>query len=148
VIDLVIDANVVLAWLRPQERLAAQAAALVAAFRAGTVCCIVPPLSAYEVLNVAGRKWRQPSARLEALAELYGRLGLRVVEPPLREVARWTARGLTAYDAAYVAVAERTGATLVTGDDEVVARAPERAHPLARVEQLLAGAGAGAAGGR
>jgi predicted nucleic acid-binding protein len=141
-IDLVIDANVLLAWLRPDERYTVEATAVVDAFHAGAVGCIVPPVHPYEVMNVAARKWRRPKPQLDALASLYSSLGLRMVEPPLAEVARWTAAGLSAYDAAYVAVAEQTGATLVTGDDAIVACAPERAHPLAQVEALLSGASA------
>jgi predicted nucleic acid-binding protein len=142
VIELVVDANVLLAWIRSDgEPLARQATALRDAFRSGGVALLVPPLTAYEVLNVAGRKWRWPPAALGRLADELQRLGLEPVEPPLPDVARWTGAGLSAYDAAYVAVAERTGTTLVTADDEIVARAPERAHPLARVEELLAGAG-------
>ncbi len=142
-IDLVVDANVVLAWIRAEgEPLAAQATAVRGAFRDGTVGLVVPPLTAYEVLNVAGRKWRWPAAGLERLVDDLRVLGLKTVEPPLAEVARWTAAGLTAYDAAYVAVAEQTGATLVTGDDAIVACVPERAHPLAQVEALLSGASA------
>jgi predicted nucleic acid-binding protein len=40
-------------------------------------------------------------------------------------VARWTGRGLTAYDAAYVAVAEAEAVRLVTDDDLIVNVAPE-----------------------
>jgi predicted nucleic acid-binding protein len=145
VIDLVVDANVVLAWIRADdEPLAPQAAAVRGAFRGGRVSLVVPPLTAYEVLNVAGRKWRWPADALERLADDLRTLGLKTVEPSLADVARWTATGLSAYDAAYVAVAEQTGATLVTGDAEIVARAPGAAHPLERVEALLAGAGAAA----
>ncbi|MDO8186306.1 PIN domain-containing protein [Conexibacter sp. JD483] len=140
-IDLVVDANVVLAWIRAEdEPLTAQATSVRDAFHRGQVGLVVPPLTAYEVLNVAGRKWRWPADALDRLvAELFA-LGLETVEPPLSEVARWTATGLSAYDAAYVAVAEQTGATLVTGDAAIVSRAPGRAHPLAEVEALLAGA--------
>lgn len=141
-IELVIDANVTLAWLRPKERFGAEATAVMQAFRAGSVGCIVPPIHPYEVMNVAARKWQEPSTRLDGLAALYRSIGFRVAEPPLAEVARWTAAGLTAYDAAYVAVAEQTGATLVTGDDAIVACAPAQAHPLAQVEALLSGAAA------
>jgi predicted nucleic acid-binding protein len=44
--------------------------------------------------------------------------------------ARWTARGLTAYDGAYIAVAEAIGTTLITDDDLVV----EIAQPLAEIQ--------------
>jgi predicted nucleic acid-binding protein len=46
-------------------------------------------------------------------------------------VAHWTARGLTAYDGAYVAVAEEVGARLITDDGLIVEIAEEIAQPLA-----------------
>jgi predicted nucleic acid-binding protein len=54
-----------------------------------------------------------------------------LIEPELSRVAYWTARGLTAYDAAYVAVAEANKAPLVTDDDRIVAVADEVATALA-----------------
>jgi len=46
-------------------------------------------------------------------------------------VARWTARGLTAHDSAYLAVAEEVGTRLITDDDLIVETAEEIAQPLA-----------------
>ena len=46
-------------------------------------------------------------------------------------VACWTARGLTAYDSAYVAVAEALETRLITDDDLIVEIATEVAQPLA-----------------
>ena len=45
-------------------------------------------------------------------------------------MARWAANGLTAYDAAYVAVAEHAGAQLITDDEQIVAIAPGVATAL------------------
>jgi predicted nucleic acid-binding protein len=39
-----------------------------------------------------------------------------LIEPKLLGIARWAARGLTAHDAAYVAVTEEVGARLVADD--------------------------------
>jgi predicted nucleic acid-binding protein len=39
--------------------------------------------------------------------------------------------GLAAYDAAYVAVAEQTGARLITDDREILRVAPDLSGPLA-----------------
>ena len=61
-------------------------------------------------------------------------LGLEVREPKLEGVARWTGRGLTAYDAAYVALAEAEAVKLITDDDLIVAGAPAIATALASVE--------------
>lgn len=63
---------------------------------------------------------------MAALSEL----GFELVEPELDGIARWAARGLTAYDSAYVAAAEQTGAQLITDDDEIARAAPELAIAL------------------
>jgi predicted nucleic acid-binding protein len=52
------------------------------------------------------------------------------MEPELTRVARWTARGLTAYDAAYVALADREAIRLVTDDDLIVSTVPTIATAL------------------
>jgi len=58
-------------------------------------------------------------------------LGFELVEPELPDIAHWSARGLTAYDAAYAAAAEHTGVELITDDAEIVPVAPELAVALA-----------------
>jgi predicted nucleic acid-binding protein len=68
---------------------------------------------------------------LEQLARTLAALGFAVVEPELERVARWAAGDLTACDAAYVAIAEQTGAQLVTDDAELVRTAPELTAALA-----------------
>ena len=52
-------------------------------------------------------------------------------------LAHWSAKGLTAYDAAYVALAEQTGARLVTDDAEIVPTAPDLAIALTAAERGL-----------
>ena len=51
-------------------------------------------------------------------------------EPELQPIASWVARGLTAYDAAYVALAEERGEPLVTDDQAIVAIAGDIAQQL------------------
>lgn len=58
-------------------------------------------------------------------------MGFEVVDPDLKAVARWTGAGLTAYDAAYVALAESSGASLVTDDQAILEVAAEVTRPLA-----------------
>jgi predicted nucleic acid-binding protein len=84
-----------------------------------------------ELLNLAGRRWNWAEDRLRALARLLKQLEIRLVEPELERVAVWTARGLTAYDAAYVAVAEAAGSPLVTSDELILRIAAAVAQPLA-----------------
>ncbi len=56
-------------------------------------------------------------------------LSFDLVEPELTAAARWVAAGLTAYDAAYVAVAEAAAIPLITSDQTILSLAPGVAHP-------------------
>jgi predicted nucleic acid-binding protein len=130
--ELVLDAAVVLKWFDPAEtRHAAPARALRTAYEAGRLRVLAPRLLLLEVVNVIGRRRRWPA---DALAQAAGELeASRIVlsEPALADVARWTARGLTAYDAAYVALAEQAGVELVTDDRALLDVAAGIARPLA-----------------
>ena len=126
----VLDASVVLKWFAGDERHADLARRVGDAFETGHLTVLAPPLLRTEVLNVAGRSWTWDERPLLDLAEEIDGMGFAYSEPDLAEVARWTARGLTAYDATYVALAEREGVPLITDDDQIVARASEIAAPL------------------
>lgn len=76
-----------------------------------------------------------------ALAKSLTDLGFDLEDPDVAAVARWAARGLTAYDAAYVAVAERAAVRLVTDDDEIVRVAPELTTALSAIAPPPASAG-------
>lgn len=120
---LVVDASIVLKWLR-QEEGSAEAGALT------RENLVAPPLLSLEVLNVAARKWQWPEEALLELVRQLGRSGVAFEEPPLAGIARWAARGLTAYDASYVALAESHECRLVTADTEILALAADVAVPL------------------
>lgn len=64
------------------------------------------------------------------LAQDLEALGFEILDPAPTSVASWTAAGLTAYDAAYVAVAEERGIQLVTDDRRIVTTAPALAVAL------------------
>jgi predicted nucleic acid-binding protein len=51
----------------------------------------------------------------------------------LGTVAAWVARGLTAYDAAYVALAEARDVVLISDDDQILEVAASISSPLASV---------------
>lgn len=129
---LVLDTNVVLTWFTTNdEPRRADAVALRLAFERGDVDVVVPDLVALEVLNVAGRRWAWPEADLAELAAALADLPWTVAQPPLPVVARWVAHGLTAYDAAYVALADSLACRVVTADERMLAVAPDRTVPLA-----------------
>jgi predicted nucleic acid-binding protein len=129
--EAVLDASVVLKWFHSKGEDHVEAArGLRERFEAGEFRVLAPPLLWLEVLNVAGRRWHWTGAQLDQLAETLPELGFELIDPELAGVARWAANGLTAYDAAYVAVAEQAGARLVTDDAEIVRTAPEVATAL------------------
>ena len=133
--EVVLDASVVLKWFRADgERHLGPARSLRAAFEAGELIVFAPPLLHLEIVDVAGRRWRWAESALIELAAGLDELGFELIEPELARVAYWTARGLTAYDAAYVAVAETGGTSLVTDDDLIAAVAGEVATALADTE--------------
>jgi predicted nucleic acid-binding protein len=131
--ELVLDASVVLKWFRSEgERHVEAARSCRAAFETGELVVLAPSLLRLEIVNVAGRRWRLDEDALIELAASLDEVGFEFVEPELTAVARWTARGLTAYDAAYVAVAEEAHVSLLTDDDFVLSTAGHVAEPLAR----------------
>jgi predicted nucleic acid-binding protein len=131
VTEVVLDASVVLKWFRTEgERHLDPARSLRAMFEAGQLAVLAPPLLRLEIVNVAGRRWQWDESELVDLAVALDELGFEFEEPDLPRVATWTARGLTAYDAAYVALAEARATPLITDDDLVVAVAGDIANAL------------------
>jgi predicted nucleic acid-binding protein len=129
--EAVLDASVVLKWFRAEGEAHREAAQeLRERFEAGDLRVFAPPLLWLEILNVAARSWGWTVPRLTRLATALSDLGFETAEPDLSEVARWAAAGLTAYDAAYVALAEDLGLRLLTDDAEVLRVAPQVAVPL------------------
>lgn len=129
--EVVLDASVVLKWFTPSDEPgSAEARALRDAYLAGRLVALVPPLLYLELLNVAGRRWGWDEHALLDLAAGLQELGFEVVEPRIDRVAAWIARGLTAYDGAYVAVAEERGVPLVSDDRTILDVAGTVAQPL------------------
>jgi predicted nucleic acid-binding protein len=129
--EAVLDASVVLKWFRSEgEDHVKESRALRTRFEAGELRVLAPPLLWLELLNVAARRWGWSQTQLEQLAATLPNLGFEPLEPELSSVARWAASGLTAYDAAYVAVAEQAGVQVITDDEEIVRSAPEVATAL------------------
>ena len=126
----VLDASVVLKWFGDEDkRHPDPARALRLAFAAGELVVLAPPLLFLEIINVAGRRWRWTDQALRELAHALDQLGFEVQEPDIERVAFWVGRGLTAYDAAYVTVAETQGVPLVTDDRLILQTAAGIALP-------------------
>ncbi len=122
--EVVLDASVVLKWFAAEQRGSFEAHELRDDYQAGRLSVVVPSLLFLELLNVAVRRWRWEAEALAELADALADLSFEVSEPELSSVASWTARGLTAYDAAYVALAERRKLALITDDDGIIELAP------------------------
>jgi predicted nucleic acid-binding protein len=75
-------------------------------------------------VNVAGRQLRWGADALDEFADQLDRTRFDVLEPELKPIARWVGRGLTAYDATYVALAEQLGIPLITADRTILKMAP------------------------
>ncbi|MCA1571600.1 MAG: type II toxin-antitoxin system VapC family toxin [Chloroflexi bacterium] len=130
--ELVLDASVILKWFATEgEEGFRQARAVRDQYEAGRLLIVAPSLMFLEVLNIAGRRWSWAEPELLDLAGALDDLGFDVAEPELRTVAAWTARGLTAYDSAYLALAEERGVRLLTDDQQVLRLGADVARPLA-----------------
>ena len=119
--SVVVDASIVLKWQFNDEEYIPQATALRNDFYAlGAIKAIAPHLLIYEVVNgivTAARRKRLASDKaMEAVTNLLG-LGveLRQVEPG-RVLELAMEHNLSAYDAAYLALAASEGCELWTGD--------------------------------
>ncbi|MEP6808039.1 MAG: type II toxin-antitoxin system VapC family toxin [Chloroflexota bacterium] len=127
---LVIDASVAVALVL-REATAGQVTAALSRAQTVRADLLVPSLLWLEVINALGRGRRlEPPAILEAVAELDA-LELETVDldrPMLLLALDAVARhGLTAYDAAYLALAEWADAELLTADARLAAAAGDRA---------------------
>ena len=130
--EAVLDASVLVKWFfSAGERHMGQALSLLSGYETGELQIVAPPLIWFELLSAATKRTDRSEAALDRVASALTALGVREVQPDLAHVARWAARGLTAYDAAYVAVAEAAGVPLITDDDQIVSVAPAIAQPLA-----------------
>lgn len=128
--EVVLDASVVLKWFAAEERGSSEARELRDDYEAGRLFVVAPSLLFLELLNIAGRRWSWNDDALQELATALDDLAFDIGEPDLPSVASWIVRGLTAYDAAYVALAEQRRLPLVTDDEKILELARDISRPL------------------
>jgi predicted nucleic acid-binding protein len=91
--------------------------------RLGSAQLVAPSLLLYEIVSVAGGKVRRgevPADTAMTVLSAFGRMRILLHEPDLPEVFRLTPRTrLTAYDAAYLHLAQSLSTELVTLDDKL-----------------------------
>jgi predicted nucleic acid-binding protein len=125
-VTIVVDASVTMAWCFEDEATAATDAVL-DQLRVDEAA--VPALWQLEVINVvlgAQRRGRLTEAQGARFLSLLGQLPIRVDTLPVDVQAVHAAaarHGLTAYDAAYLVLAERLSAPLATLDEHLAAAA-------------------------
>lgn len=134
--ELVLDASVVLQWLREDGETHSKQRALERRYRQGAFDVIVPSLLFLELLDTVARRWLWPARQIRPTAHWLLAAGFRVPEPPLSRAAHWAGNGLTAYDARYVALAEERRTVVITADERMLAVVGAHARPLAAVLEL------------
>ena len=117
---MIVDASVVLRGFFPYEEGHARAQALIRAYAQGEIELHAPTLLPYEVTNAvlqAIRRDRISPAKGREIITTFQGLNIPTAEVSWQqtlELARTHDR--SAYDGAYLALAEETGSKLVTGD--------------------------------
>jgi predicted nucleic acid-binding protein len=119
---MIVDASVVLAAFFPDED-QQQAQALIRDHVAGRVQLAAPTLLLYEVTNAVVQAMRRERIVEEQGSEILTSFeGLSIALEPItwQQILPLAQRfGRSAYDAAYLALAEATGQGLVTGDQRM-----------------------------
>ncbi|MGH2364611.1 MAG: type II toxin-antitoxin system VapC family toxin [Chloroflexota bacterium] len=134
-----LDASALVKWFKTEgEAHAAEALKVQQWYREGRISIATTPLLGWELVNIASRRWKWPPVLVSQVAAQLLALDFAVGVPRLAHVVAWANRGLTAYDASYVARAEELGAVVVTDDSEMIRLAPAFVCPLAEVERLAA----------
>jgi predicted nucleic acid-binding protein len=116
---VIVDANVILRAFFPDEQ-QAEAQALIRDHVSGRVRLVAPTLLLYEVTNAvvqALRRERISSEEGEAILDAFEGLGIELAPVTWQQMLSLARRfDRSAYDAAYLALAEAREEPLVTGD--------------------------------
>ena len=117
---MIIDASVVLRGFFPDEEGTAQAQALIRDYTLDAVELSAPTLLPHEVTNAvvqAVRRGRIDPQMGEDILSTFQELAIPTVEPSLARMLEFARRyDRSAYDGAYLALADEQGTRLLTGD--------------------------------
>ena len=94
-----------------------------AEYEDGAVTVHVPGIFSTHLLEAVARERKRPPERLVRLGGEIERVGFRVGDAPAELLAAWLARGLTALQAPYAALAESLEVPLVAGNPDLRRRA-------------------------
>ena len=131
--EVVLDASVLVKWIKQaDEANLPEALELRAQYLRGELRVVVPYLVFLELLNAAARRWGWSPDQLSDLVRVLLEARFGIAQPPLDRVASWAGRGLTAYDACYVALAEERRTVVVTADERILTVAGKLAEPLVK----------------
>jgi predicted nucleic acid-binding protein len=127
----VLDASVLVKWIKDVGEADVPAARAVQdQYRRGELGVVMPYLVFLEVINAAVRRWGWSHDQLQGMVRVLLEARFRIEQPPPERVAYWAGRGLTAYDACYVALAEARRTVVITADERILTVAGDLAEPL------------------
>jgi predicted nucleic acid-binding protein len=134
--NVVIDASVVLKWYLADEEQGAKALELLDSYLKREIGLQAPHLLLYEVLNgllLAGRKGRLSQEHIQPAFEGFLELGILFKDPVphySRMIRFGLERSITAYDAAYLSLAEAQKIPLITADEKLIRLAGKGTVPI------------------
>jgi predicted nucleic acid-binding protein len=117
---MIVDASVVLRGFFPDEEGQTQAQALIREHALGQLKLIAPTLLSHEIVNAvlqATRRERITEEQARTILDAFENLDIEMIKvSPRRTLALAQRFNRSAYDAAYLALAEATGRPFITGD--------------------------------
>ncbi len=119
----ILDTSVVIKWFFTDEPLRREALAVRAAVADNPRRFVVPHLFLTELIHVLARKSGSDLAFVEQALGLVLRLGLVTLglsERGLAECCAWSCKGLSGYDATFIALARECDGVWLTADEKAV----------------------------